>query len=284
MSSTYDYAFYKKSADYIRSRIGGDVPRIGIVLGSCLGSLDESITDRIEIPYADIPNYLTSSAPGHAGKLICGSLGGARVLCMSGRFHYYEGYSFDQLRIPVYVFRLLGVETLILTNAAGAVNLDYEVGDICVLKDHINLCGATPQRGENLPEFGPRFFSMSNAYTPGLRTLAKEAAVSLGFSLREGTYFYAPGPHFETPAEIRAMRLLGADMVGMSTVTEVLSAAHCGMDVLALSLATNLSADRVLDHDVTEDVANVADVVQTRFRALLLEILRRLCAGKEETL
>lgn len=273
---TSDYNFYKKSADYIRSRIDGELPEIAIILGSCLGSLDKELSDRIEIPYRDIPNYLTSTAPGHAGMLICGTMRGTRVLCMSGRFHYYEGYDFSQLKIPVYVFKLLGIRTLILTNAAGAINLDYEVGDICVLKDHINLCGASPLRGENIEEFGPRFFSLSNAYTPALRTLAKETAVSLGFSLREGTYFYAPGPHFETPAEIRAMRLLGADMVGMSTITEVITAAHCGMDVLALSLATNLSADRVLDHDVSEDVANVSDVVQTRFRDLLLEIVQRL--------
>lgn len=270
-----DYEFYKKSADYIRERIGTP-PAIGVVLGTCLGEIEEEITDKTEIYYKDIPNFLVSTAPGHAGKLVCGTLGENRVLCMAGRFHYYEGYSFENLRIPVYVFKLLGIRTLILTNAAGAINLNYEAGDICVIKDHINLCGVSPQRGSNISELGERFFSMNDVYTPALRELAKKSAVELGFSLQEGTYFFAAGPQFETPAEIRAMRLLGADMVGMSTVPEAITAAHCKMDVLCLSLATNLSADRVTDHDVTEDVANVEDVVSGRFRALLTSVVNGL--------
>lgn len=275
MYKRMDFEFYKKSADYIRERIG-ELPSVGIVLGTCLGKVEEEISDKTEICYEDIPNFLLSTAPGHAGKLVCGTLGNQRVLCMAGRFHSYEDYSFQELTIPVYVFKLLGIKTLILTNAAGAVNLNYETGDICVIKDHINLCGVSPQRGNNIPEFGERFFSMNDVYTPALRTLAKGAAVKLGFSLQEGAYFFAPGPQFETPAEIRAMRLLGGDMVGMSTVPEAITAAHCKMDLLCLSLAVNLSADRVLDHDVTEDVDNVDEVVSGRFRALLTEIVNQL--------
>lgn len=278
MKERADYECYRKSADYIRERIGTP-PSAGVVLGTCLGEIEHEITDKTEIFYKDIPDFPVSTAPGHAGKLVCGKLGNRRVLCMAGRFHHYEGYSFEQLRMPVYVFKLLGIRTLILTNAAGAVNLNFETGDICVIKDHINLCAVSPQRGENIPEFGERFFSMNDVYTPSLRKLARETAVELGFSLQEGTYFFAPGPQFETPAEIRAMRLLGADMVGMSTVPEAITAAHCRMDVLCLSLATNLSADRVLDHDVTEDVNQVEDVVSGRFRSLLTAIVNRLHEG-----
>lgn len=267
-----NYLFYEKGAEYIKSKVG-DSPAIGIVLGTSLGDMESQIADKIEIPYGDIPGFLVSTAPGHAGKLICGMIGGKKVLCMSGRFHSYEGYDVQALRIPVYIFKLVGIKTLILTNAAGAINLEYEVGDICAIEDHINLCGVSPQSGPNIETFGKRFFSMNDAYTPALRCLAKECAQRIGFSLREGVYFFAPGPQFETPAEIRAMRLLGGDMVGMSTVPEVISAAHCGIAVLCLSLATNLSSDRATDHDVTEDVENVTENIKERFGKLLTEIV-----------
>ncbi|MCD8223009.1 MAG: purine-nucleoside phosphorylase [Clostridiales bacterium] len=274
MMQTIPLERYEKSASYIREKIGGAVPETAVILGTCLGPLAEEIEEPVVIDYTDIPGFLVSTVASHAGKLIYGMLSGKRILCMSGRFHYYEGYDFNELSIPIRVFHLLGVKQVILTNAAGAINYNYKPGDICVIKDHINLCGASPCRGQNLEEFGERFYSVNGMYDQKLRELAKSCAVKLGFSLQEGNYFFAPGPHYETPAEIRAMRLLGGDMVGMSTVTEALTAAHCGMKVLCLSLATNLSADRTADPD--EGIDKVSQMVSGRFGALLREIVRQL--------
>lgn len=265
---------YQGAADYIKSKIGSEMPKTAMILGSCLGPLADEIENAVVIDYKDIPGYLVSTVESHAGKLIYGDLAGKKVICMSGRFHYYEGYEFEELTIPIRVFKLLGVEQVLLTNAAGAINFNYKPGDICVIKDHINLSGASPCRGQNLEEFGSRFFSINNMYDKELRKLAKECAIKLGFSLQEGNYFYAVGPHFESPAEIRAMRLLGADMVGMSTVTEALTAAHCGMKVLCLSLATNLSADQV--KDASDGIDEVSQMVSGRFRALLKEIVKEI--------
>ncbi len=274
MTEGIPYERYEKSASYIRGKIGDRDPKTAVILGTSLGPLADEIEERVVIDYKDIPGFLVSTVESHAGKLICGMLSGKCVLCMSGRFHYYEGYDFNELTIPIRVFRLLGIEQVILTNAAGAVNLNYRPGDICVIKDHINLVGASPCRGQNLDEFGPRFYSVGNMYDKDLRELAKACAIKLGFSLQEGNYFYSVGPHFETPAEIRAMRLLGADMCGMSTVTEALTAAQCGMKVLCLSLATNLSADRVADPD--EGMEEVSQMASGRFKALIREIIKEI--------
>lgn len=274
MEYTYDY--YKKSADYIRSVSGGFQPELGIVLGTGLGEYDRNIENRIEIPYGDIPNFLVSTAPDHAGKLILGTIEGHKVCCMSGRFHSYEGYSFEQLALPVRVMKVLGIQRLILTNAAGAINTSYSVGDIMVIKDHIKLTGASPLAGPNIPEFGQRFFDIGNMYDKELRKIALDCADSTSLSIREGVYFFFTGPQYETPSEVRAARILGGDAAGMSTVTEALTAAHCGIPVLGLSVMTNMAAG-VLDQPLTaEEVTETSLRVAGEFERYFAEILRRL--------
>ncbi len=270
------YESYRKSADYIKSAIGDFSPQIGLILGSGLGGFSHCIEEQREIPYSQIPGFLVSTAPGHAGKLIFGMAGGKRVVCMSGRFHYYEGYSFEQLALPVRVLKLLGIEKLVLTNAAGAVNESYNVGDIMIIRDQIKLFEGSPMRGPNVSEFGPRFFDASHLYSPALIQIAKECGEGSGLTLREGVYFYFPGPQFETPAEVRAARLLGADAVGMSTVTEALTAAHCGLPVLGLSLMTNMAAG-VLDQPLTTGEVNAAsEKAAPLFEAYMLRVLEKM--------
>lgn len=238
---TEAYRCCRESADYIMSRVSVK-PEIGLILGSALGPFAEQIEDPEVVQYADIPNFLRSTAPGHAGKLIFGKIAEKNVVCMSGRFHSYEGYSFEQLAMPIRVLKLLGVRTTILTNAAGGVNENYRPGDVMLIQDHIMLCGHNPMRGENAEEFGPRFFDVTDMYTASLRGIAKKCGEKSGLNIHEGVYFFMQGPSFETPAEIRAIRTLGGDAVGMSTVTEALTAAHCGMPVLAMSVITNMAA------------------------------------------
>ncbi len=271
----YSYEYFKKSADYILEKIDFK-PEIALILGSCLGALSEEIEDPIVINYNKIPNFLTTTVESHAGRLILGELNGKKVVCMSGRFHYYEGYDFEQLVIPIRVLRLLGVETVILTNAAGAVNTSYKPGEIMIIKDHIKFMGASPVRGKNIDEFGPRFFDMSRVYTRDYRELAKKAAEKLNIKVNEGIYFYWSGPQFESPSEVRAIRILGGDAVGMSTVTEAITAAHCGMKVLGLSLLTNMAAG-ILDQPLTTDeVDEIAGKHAKEFKALLGEVLREM--------
>ncbi|NLK01493.1 MAG: purine-nucleoside phosphorylase [Clostridiaceae bacterium] len=250
----------RTAADYIRPRLKKP-PKIGIILGTALGSLADEITAAVQFPYREIPSFLQSTAPAHAGLLINGCLAGQDVICMSGRFHYYEGYSFAQLAAPIQLFKLLGVQLVIITNAAGAINLSYQPGDLMLISDHLNFMGAAPTRGPNPEEFGPRFFDVSRVYAPDLRLLAKELAGSIKANLHEGVYAYMTGPQFETPAEIRALRTLGADAVGMSTVPEVLAAAHCGLPVLGISVLTNM-ASGILPVDApisqVEQIGNIA--------------------------
>lgn len=272
---TYDYEFYKKSADYVLEKIGY-TPEIALILGSCLGDVASEIQDPIVIDYKDIPNYLVSTVHSHAGKLICGTLGGKKVVCMSGRFHYYEGYEFEQLAAPVRLFKLLGVRATILTNAAGAVNTGYRPGDVMIIRDHLNLVGVAPTRGRNVEEFGPRFFDVTHMYTPSLRAIARECGARTSLRIQEGVYMYFTGPQFETPAEIRAARILGADAVGMSTVTEALTAAHCGMPLLGLSLMTNMGAG-VLDQPLnTAEVDETARSVSDKMRAYVIDVLEHM--------
>ena len=236
------FSDYQKAAQYVRERLPLSEYAIGIILGSGLGELGERLSDRVEIPYGDIPGFAVSSAPGHRGMLLAGTLAGRPVLCMQGRLHRYEGHDFARVTFPVRVLRLLGVRALLVTNAAGGINTGYAVGDIMVINDHINLMGGNPLAGLDEPQFGERFFDMGTAYTPALRTLAHACAKKLSMKLREGVYIAVTGPSYETPAEIRAFRALGADAVGMSTVPEVIAARHCGMDILGLSLITNMAA------------------------------------------
>lgn len=275
MKYTYTYNYFKESADYILSKINYQ-PEIAIILGTGLGTLADEIIDPVVVDYKDIPNFLVSTVQSHAGKLIIGELYGKKVVCMSGRFHYYEGYDFEQLVIPVRVMHLLGVKTIILTNAAGAVNTSYKPGEIMIIKDHIKLMGASPMRGPNMEEFGPRFFDVSDMYTEELRHVAKECAETIGMKINEGVYYFCPGPQFETPAEIRAIRTLGGDAVGMSTVTEALTAAHCGMRVLGLSLITNMAAG-VLNQPVTsEEVDETGAMASNQFKEFISEILKKM--------
>ena len=270
MESSYE--FFKVSADYVKS-IVPYTPEVAIVLGSCLGPFADTIEDPIVIDYKDIPNFLVSTVASHAGKLIFGTVAGKKVVCMSGRFHTYEGYDFEQLVIPVRLFKLLGVKATILTNAAGAVNVDYRPGDIMIVSDHIKLTGHSPLRGKNIEEFGPRFFDVSRMYTPELRAHALKCAEGTDLTVHEGVYYFFTGPQFETPAEIRAVRILGADAVGMSTVTEALTAAHCGMPLLCLSVMTNMAAG-VLDRPLTDsEVDETAKTISTRFAAYVRKIV-----------
>lgn len=272
---SYTYEYFQKSADYVKS-IVPYTPEVALVLGSCLGPFADTIEDPIIIDYKDIPNFLISTVDSHAGKLIFGTVAGKKVVCMSGRFHSYEGYDFEQLVIPVRLFKLLGVKATILTNAAGAVNESYRPGDIMIVKDHIKLAGHSPLRGPNVDEFGPRFFDVTNMYTPALRALAKDCAEGIDLRVHEGVYYFFTGPQFETPAEIRAVRILGADAVGMSTVTEALTAAHCGMPLMCLSVMTNMAAG-VLDRPLTNgEVDETAKTIATRFSAYVTKIIGRI--------
>ncbi|NLU23988.1 MAG: purine-nucleoside phosphorylase [Clostridiales bacterium] len=251
----YTAAYFQASADYVKEKLNF-APEIAIILGSSLGPFAARIENPVTIDYKDIPNFLVSTVATHAGKLIAGTVAGKKVVCMSGRFHSYEGYDFEQLVIPIRLFKLLGCRAVILTNAAGGVNLSYKPGDVMIINDQIKLTGASPLRGHNVPEFGPRFFDVQTMYTPALRQLAKDCAAGSGLTIHEGCYFFMPGPQFETPAEIRAIRILGGDAVGMSTVTEALTAAHCSMPVLAFSVITNMAAG-ILDQPLTDEEVNI---------------------------
>ena len=271
----YNFEFFKKSADYVRSVIN-DEPEIAIILGSGLGDFASRIENPIEIRYEDIPNFLVSTVQSHAGKLIYGKAGGKRIICMSGRFHFYEGYDYEQLVIPIRLFKLLGVKATILTNAAGAVNTDYKVGDIMIVSDHIKLNGASPLRGKNIDYFGPRFFDVTDMYTKKLRELALNCAEDSGLTFREGVYMFFTGPQFETPAEIRAARILGADAVGMSTVTEALTAAHCSMPLLAFSVMTNMAAGVLNQKLSDEEVGIAAAKISERFGKYIEKVISQI--------
>lgn len=251
-------------------------PEVGIILGSGLGSLAEKLENPIYINYADIPGFPQSTAPGHKGRFAFGSLSGKKVVCMQGRFHFYEGWAMHEIALPVRVLKLLGIKTLLVTNAAGGVNTRFSVGDFMLITDHINMMGTNPLIGKNADEFGPRFCDMSKTYTPALREAAQKAAAKCGMTLREGVYIGCTGPSYETPAEIRAFRILGADAVGMSTVPEVITAAHCGLPVLAISLITNM-ASGVLDQPLSgEEVIEIGNKKANELQTLVREIVHGL--------
>lgn len=261
---------YIESADYIKSVIGDKRPEILMILGSGLGFMAEEIVDASVIPYEDIPNFGVSTVDGHAGKLVIGNLEGVCVMVMHGRMHCYEGYTPQQVSYPVRVAKLLGVKSMIVTNAAGAVNQDYGVGDLMLISDHIRFMGFSPLTGPNIDEFGPRFCDMSNVYTKSYREVAKSKAEQMGITLHEGVYFYCAGPQFETPAEIRAVSVLGGDAVGMSTVFEATVAAHCGIKVLGISLMSNMAAGIIPDSLLDGlDVDEVAEKSKDSFSSLV---------------
>lgn len=275
MMEQYSYQQYQESAAVLRERLGDFRPRVLLILGSGLGALGDEVEDPIVVPYEDVPHMKRSTAPDHKGRFVFGRISGQDVAVMQGRLHPYEGWSFADVSYPVRVLRLLGAETLLVTNAAGAVNTAFDVGDIMLITDHIKLFGVSPLCGPNVEEFGPRFPDMSHLYTPALQEAARQAARELDIRLREGVYMYFPGPQYETPAEIRAARILGADAVGMSTVPETIVAGHCGMNVLGLTLCTNMAAG-VLDQPLTgEEVIEAGKAAGPRFVALVKACLKR---------
>ena len=272
----YTFQQYRESADALAARLGGFQPEVLLILGSGLGSLGDQVEDPVIVPYGDVPHMKHSTVPDHKGQFVFGSLAGRRVAVMQGRLHTYEGWSFADVSYPVRVLRLLGAQTLLVTNAAGAVNTSFSAGDIMLITDHIKLFGVSPLCGPNVEEFGPRFPDVSAVYTPALREIARLAAEHLGIGLREGVYMYFPGPQFETPAEVRMARLLGADAVGMSTVPEAIVAAHCGMRVLGFTLCTNMAAG-VLDQPLSgEEVLSAAEEARPRFGALVRACLEQV--------
>ena len=268
------YEQLEAAARAIREKAGE--AEIGVILGSGLGDYAQALEDARYIDYRDIPGFPVSTAPGHAGRWWTGTLHGKRVCMMQGRFHAYEGYDLSEVTMPVRVMALLGVKTLIVTNAAGGVNLDFTPGDLMILTDCINFSGKNPLTGPNLDQFGPRFPDMSRCYDRELIALCQQQADRLGIPVRQGVYMWFNGPCYETPAEIRLARILGADAVGMSTVTEIIVARHCGIRVLGVSCITNMAAG-ILDQPLChEEVTEVANRVRTTFRSLLDAVIEAM--------
>ena len=272
----YVFQQYQESAEALRRRLNGFVPQVLLILGSGLGALGDQVESPIVVPYEEVPHMKHSTAPDHKGRFVFGRLAGRNVAVMQGRLHAYEGWSFADAAYPVRVLRLLGAETLIVTNAAGAVNDAFDVGDIMLITDHIKFFAMSPLTGPNVEEFGPRFPDMTHVYTQALQAVARDAAKKLDLRLQEGVYMYFPGPQYETPAEIRAARLLGADAVGMSTVPETIVAAHCGMKVLGFTLCTNMAAG-VLDQPLSgEEGIEAGKIAAPRFSALVKACLEQV--------
>jgi len=272
----HTFAQYQQSADDIRARIGTFAPKVAMILGSGLGYLGDVVEDAVAVPYRDIIHFKTSTAPGHKGRLVFGTLQGQKVAVMQGRMHHYEGYSYEEVSYGVRVLRLLGCDTLIVTNAAGCINTNWKAGDLMLITDQMKFFMESPLRGENIPEFGVRFPDSSHLYTPALRQLARTTARELGIDLKEGVYMYFPGPQYETPAEIRAARVLGADAAGMSTAPEVIAAAHCGMQVLGFTLLSNMAAG-ILDQPLSEqEVLDAAEACRDKFSRLVLACLKKI--------
>ena len=251
-------------------------PKIGLVLGSGLGAFADSLTDSARIPYSDIPSFPQSTAIGHAGRLVIGNAGQVPVAAMQGRVHQYEGYSAQEVAFPVRVFGRMGIKAVILTNAAGGINLGYSQGALVLIQDHINLQGTNPLVGNNDDRFGVRFPDMTRAYSRAFRRIAREEASKLNILLYEGVYAALLGPSYETPAEIDHLRRIGADLVGMSTVAEVIAARHMGLNVLAISCVTNMAAG-ILDQPLSHaEVMETGERVKSTFEALLRAVLPRI--------
>ena len=252
------------------------LPKVGIILGTGLGELATQITDCQEIPYESIPNFPISTVEGHSGKLIIGKLGETKVLAMQGRFHYYEGYSMKEVTFPVRVMKALGVETLLVSNAAGGMNPLFQIGDLMIISDHINTFPEHPLRGKNEPSLGVRFPDMSNAYPASLRSKAKAIAAAHGIRIVEGVYVGTSGPTFETPAEYHYFRVIGGDAVGMSTVPEVIVAVHAGMQVFAMSIITDLGVEGQVVEVSHEEVQQIANQAQPKMTLIMKELIATL--------
>ena len=265
------------AAEYVAAKLGGAKPVAGIVLGSGLGKLAEHIENKIVIPYKEIPGFPVSTAIGHKGNFIAGELGGKFVIAMQGRFHYYEGYPMELVTLPIRVMKVLGIQYLFVSNAAGGVNFDFKVGDLMIIRDHISHL-PNPLIGPNLEEFGPRFPDMTRPYDLKLIALAKEKAAELGIQLHQGVYFAGTGPSYETPAEYKYFRLIGADAVGMSTIPEVIVARHSDIPVFGMSVITNEAHDDYAEDYFNDgdDVVIAANAAADRMTLLFTEIIRSL--------
>ncbi|WP_066154038.1 purine-nucleoside phosphorylase [Halalkalibacter krulwichiae] len=263
----------EQTATFLNDKIDGK-PQIGLILGSGLGILAEEIENPVHVPYEQIPNFPVSTVAGHAGQLVFGTLEGKQVVAMQGRFHFYEGYSMDVVTFPIRVMKAIGVEQIIVTNAAGGVNEAYEAGNLMIISDHINNFGQNPLIGPNDEEHGVRFPDMSSAYSERLRKLAKEKAQVLQIDVKEGVYVGNTGPTYETPAEVRMLRIIGADAVGMSTVPEVIVARHAGIEVLGISCISNMAAG-ILPQPLTHDeVMETTERVKADFLSLVKAIVK----------
>lgn len=273
LTQSYNDAI-SKAADYLKNN-GMEQPEIGLILGSGLGELANEATDAVAIPYEDIPEFPVSTVEGHAGQLVYGSLGGKKVLAMQGRFHFYEGYSLKEVTFPVRVMKAMGVTSLVVTNAAGGVNESFTPGDLMIITDHINLTGANPLLGPNDNAQGPRFTDMSQAYDKAYQDLIEEAAQEQDIAIKKGVYMGLTGPTYETPAEVRMVRTLGGDAVGMSTVPEVIVARHAGLRVAGISCITNYAAgmQESLNHD---EVVEVTTRVRESFKSLVKSVISKM--------
>jgi purine-nucleoside phosphorylase len=265
------------AAEQVRGRWAGK-PEVAIILGTGLGHLGREIALEAEIPYADIPGFPLSTVESHAGKLLCGRLEGVPVVAMQGRFHHYEGYTLDRVVFPVYVMRAMGARTLLVSNACGGMHPLWRAGDLMLIADHINLLGDNPLVGPNDDALGPRFPDMSEPYDPALRELARTVAREKGLGLREGVYVAVTGPNLETRAEYRMLRTLGADVVGMSTVPEVIAARHSGMQVLGVSIITDMCLPDALEPATLEKIIAVAGAAEPNLTSLVRGVVRRLAA------
>ncbi len=275
MTLATQYERAVQAADFIRSR-AQELPRVALILGSGLGAFADELDEAVAIPYEDIPCFPVSTVEGHAGRLVLGKVNGVPVAAMQGRFHYYEGYSLDEVTLPMRVFHLLGVKSAIITNAAGGLNSGYMPGTLMVISDHLNPTGLSPLRGANDVRFGARFPDMTEVYSRSYQEIAIAAAGKIGLDLRRGIYCLLPGPHYETPAEIRMYRSLGADAVGMSTVPEAIVARHMGINILGISCITNLAAgmlDQPINH---EEVMEMGARVGEKFKELLRRVIPEL--------
>lgn len=267
----YSYEDYLKSANFIKERLGNFNPQIAIILGSGLGALSDEIEEKIIIKYEEIPNFPVSTVEGHAGELIVGKLNGIEILAMNGRFHFYEGYDLKETTFPIRVFKLIGIKKLILTNASGGINTEFEVGDFMVINDYLSFFAESVLRGKNLNEFGDRFIDMSETFDKEMSNKLKEIIKKHTGKEHEGVYAYMKGPTFETPAEIRALRILGADSVGMSTVPEAVVAHHCGIKCVAVTCITNMAAGVLNEKLSHEDVKQTAEKVKFKFKDIIKE-------------
>ena len=281
-----------EAADYMKSRLGGRMPQVGIILGSGLGKLADSIENPVVIPYTDVPNFVKSTAIGHKGNFISGTLGGKSVLAMQGRFHYYEGYPMDKVTLPVRVMVRLGIKALFVSNAAGGVNFDFRVGDLMIIRDHINKL-PNPLIGPNLDEFGPRFPDMTRPYDPKLIALAEEIGREKGIELKKGVYLAGTGPSYETPSEYKYFRMIGADAIGMSykyfrmigadaigmsTIPEVIVARHSSVPVFGMSVITNEAHDDYAEdfENNGDDVVRAADAAADRMTTVFTTLIERM--------